>query len=387
MRPRSSSSPPRTLDGGAHRYRAGDALRSLLELGAKEATLLRIAPTRRAAAHRDAYTLSSSSDRRPFSSAPGTRSQPTASSSPGILPSTLLLTGESLPVDVGPGDEATGATNTWGAPRGARATHVGADTALARISRTVAGGSRPARRLSNASPIGSPPCSCRRSSRRGLSLAGWLIAGILASSGLHGGRVEGLSRRLPLRLGPQPRRPCSSARAAPPGSASSSTSGRDPRTDPFDRHDGPGQDGDGHHRPHVPPQHHPDPARKHRPEPREHHPCAAEISGTGTAPAPRPSKTSSRARCRSRIRFRAPRGARHRPGRGRAFHHPPRLLLHQPQGLGVPPSSITLRRAPGSPRRQTLLAESGGAGIARRTAHRNRPGVKAKAPPRSSPRH
>ena len=51
---------------------------------------------------------------------------------------TSLLTGEPVPVDVGPGDAVVGATvNTVGPPRGARPPGSGADTALARIARLV----------------------------------------------------------------------------------------------------------------------------------------------------------------------------------------------------------------------------------------------------------
>jgi Cu+-exporting ATPase len=48
-----------------------------------------------------------------------------------------LLTGESVPVDVGPGDAVTGATVNVGGLLMVRATRVGADTALAQIGRLV----------------------------------------------------------------------------------------------------------------------------------------------------------------------------------------------------------------------------------------------------------
>ena len=63
-----------------------------------------------------------------------------------------LLTGESVPVDVGEGDAVTGATvNTWGALT-VRATRVGADTALSQIGRMVAeaqAGKAPVQRLAD----------------------------------------------------------------------------------------------------------------------------------------------------------------------------------------------------------------------------------------------
>ena len=48
-----------------------------------------------------------------------------------------MLTGESVPVEVGPGDAVTGATVNAGGRLVVRATRVGADTALARIARLV----------------------------------------------------------------------------------------------------------------------------------------------------------------------------------------------------------------------------------------------------------
>ena len=50
---------------------------------------------------------------------------------------TSLLTGESVPVEIGPGDEAIGATVNVSGRLVVRATHVGADTAVAQIGRLV----------------------------------------------------------------------------------------------------------------------------------------------------------------------------------------------------------------------------------------------------------
>ena len=50
---------------------------------------------------------------------------------------TSLLTGESVPVEVGPGDEAIGATVNVSGRLVVRATHIGADTAVAQIGRLV----------------------------------------------------------------------------------------------------------------------------------------------------------------------------------------------------------------------------------------------------------
>jgi Cu+-exporting ATPase len=63
-----------------------------------------------------------------------------------------LLTGESVPVDVGPGDEVVGATINAGGRLVVRATRVGADTALAQIARLVEdaqAGKAPVQRLAD----------------------------------------------------------------------------------------------------------------------------------------------------------------------------------------------------------------------------------------------
>ena len=119
------------------RYRAGDALRALLELGVTEATLVEQGPD----GGRVERTVPASSlavgDL--FLVRPGQKV-----ATDGVVVSgasaidASLLTGESVPVDVGEGDAVTGATvNTWGALT-VRATRVGADTALSQIGRMVA---------------------------------------------------------------------------------------------------------------------------------------------------------------------------------------------------------------------------------------------------------
>ena len=72
------------------------------------------------------------------SSGPGRRSPPTAWSSTGSSAvDASLLTGEPVPVEVGPGDAVIGATVNAGGRLVVRATRVGADTQLAQIARLV----------------------------------------------------------------------------------------------------------------------------------------------------------------------------------------------------------------------------------------------------------
>ena len=77
--------------------------------------------------------------RRPTSSCGrARRSPPTASSSRAPRRSTpSMLTGESVPVEVGPGDAVAGATVNAGGRLVVRATRVGADTQLAQMARLV----------------------------------------------------------------------------------------------------------------------------------------------------------------------------------------------------------------------------------------------------------
>ena len=136
----------RTFEAHAKR-RAGDALRALITLGAKDAALLGddgserrmpvsrlrvgdrfvVRPGERIAADGEVVEGSSAVDR-------------------------SLLTGESVPVEVAPGDEVTGATVNAGGRIVVRATRVGSDTALAQIGRLVTraqSGKAPVQRLAD----------------------------------------------------------------------------------------------------------------------------------------------------------------------------------------------------------------------------------------------
>ncbi|PRB68747.1 heavy metal translocating P-type ATPase [Arthrobacter sp. MYb213] len=111
--------------------RAGDALKTLLDLGAKEATLIRDGVETKVSAD----TLVPGDE---FIVRPGEKI-----ATDGFVVSghsavdTALVTGESVPVEVGPDDTVTGATiNTSGALI-IRTTRVGKDTTLAQMGRLV----------------------------------------------------------------------------------------------------------------------------------------------------------------------------------------------------------------------------------------------------------
>jgi len=111
--------------------RAGAALRGLLALGAKEATVLRDGVEARVPIDDLAV-----GDR--FVVRPGEKIATDGMVEQGSSAiDASLLTGESLPVEVGPGDEVTGATVNAGGRLVVRATRVGAATRLAQIGRLV----------------------------------------------------------------------------------------------------------------------------------------------------------------------------------------------------------------------------------------------------------
>ncbi len=127
--------------------RAGAALRALLELGAKEVSVLdeegretRLPIERLAVGDR-------------FLVRPGEKV-----ATDGVVEEgrsaidQSLLTGESVPVEVAPGDEVAGASVNAGGRLVVRATRVGADTALAQIARLVSdaqNGKAPVQRLAD----------------------------------------------------------------------------------------------------------------------------------------------------------------------------------------------------------------------------------------------
>jgi P-type Cu+ transporter len=127
--------------------RAGAALDALLALGAKDVAIL----DEEGAEHRVAVQQLAAGDR--FVVRPGEKVATDGLVVEGTSAvDQALLTGESVPVEKGPGDEVAGASINAGGRLVVRATKVGADTALAQIARLVTdaqSGKAPVQRLAD----------------------------------------------------------------------------------------------------------------------------------------------------------------------------------------------------------------------------------------------
>jgi Cu+-exporting ATPase len=111
--------------------RAGAALRALLELGAKEVSLLRDGAERRIPV--DQLAVGDL-----FVVRPGEKIAADGVITEGSSAvDASMLTGESVPVEVGPGDTVAGATVNAGGRLVVRATRIGAETQLAQMARLV----------------------------------------------------------------------------------------------------------------------------------------------------------------------------------------------------------------------------------------------------------
>jgi Cu+-exporting ATPase len=158
------------------RRRAGDALRALLDLGAKDVALLVTGPDGRRTEQRVPVDRLRVGDE--FAVRPGEKV-----ATDGVVVSgtsavdASLLTGEPVPVDVGPGDEVTGATINAGGHLVVRATRVGDETRLAQIGRLVAAaqtGKAPVQRLADRISAVFVPVVLVLALG---TLAGWLLTG------------------------------------------------------------------------------------------------------------------------------------------------------------------------------------------------------------------
>ncbi len=111
--------------------RAGAALRALLQLGAKDVTVLRNGTEQRIP-----VTDLAVGDR--FLARPGEKIATDGVVEDGTSAvDASMLTGESVPVEVGPGDSVVGATVNAGGRLTVRATRIGADTQLAQMAKLV----------------------------------------------------------------------------------------------------------------------------------------------------------------------------------------------------------------------------------------------------------
>jgi Cu+-exporting ATPase len=153
------------------KHRSGAALRALLELGAKDVTVLRNGREVR-------VPVSELTVGDVFVARPGEKI-----GTDGIIVDgtsavdASMLTGEPVPVEVGPGDAVVGATVNAGGRLVVRATRVGADTALAQIARLVTAaqsGKAPVQRLADRVSAVFVPVVIALSV---VTLTGWLIAG------------------------------------------------------------------------------------------------------------------------------------------------------------------------------------------------------------------
>jgi Cu+-exporting ATPase len=127
--------------------RAGSALTALLELGAKDVAVLGAD----GAEHRIPVERLAVGDR--FVVRPGEKVATDGVVEDGVSAVDMsMLTGEPVPVEVGPGTEVAGATVNAGGRLVVRATRIGADTALAQIARLVEAaqtGKAPVQRLAD----------------------------------------------------------------------------------------------------------------------------------------------------------------------------------------------------------------------------------------------
>jgi len=151
--------------------RSGAAMRALLELGAKDVAVLRGGVEERVPL--DSLVIG---DR--FVVRPGEKVATDGVVEEGTSAiDASMLTGESVPVEVGPGDGIIGATVNAGGRLVVRATRVGADTNLARMARLVAdaqSGKAPVQRLADRVAAVFVPFVLVVALA---TLAGWLLAG------------------------------------------------------------------------------------------------------------------------------------------------------------------------------------------------------------------
>ena len=184
----------RHLEARARRQ-AGTALAALLDLGAKQATVLR--DGREVTVAAGALVVGDE-----FVIRPGEKI-----AADGVVIAgrsavdTSMLTGEPVPAEAGPGDTVTGGCVNVGGRLVVRATRVGADTQLAQMARLVtqaqAGKAQVQRLADRVSAVFVPVVIVIAAA----TLLGWLAAGASAGQRVHR-RGGGADHRLPVRDGP-----------------------------------------------------------------------------------------------------------------------------------------------------------------------------------------
>ncbi|ANC32270.1 heavy metal translocating P-type ATPase [Isoptericola dokdonensis] len=163
--------------------RAGDALRSLLELGAKDADRVTVGPDGSPVTHHGQHVtervaISALRVGDLFTVRPGEKVATDGEVVEGTSAlDTSLLTGEPVPVDVSAGDAVTGATVNTSGHLLVRATRVGEETTLAQIGRLVSQaqtGKAPVARLADRISAVFVPVVLVLAVA---TFAGWLVAG------------------------------------------------------------------------------------------------------------------------------------------------------------------------------------------------------------------
>ncbi len=173
--------------------RAGAALRALLDMGAKDVAVLRDGSTE------TRIPIDELAVGDIFVARPGEKI-----ATDGVVVSgtsavdASMLTGEPVPVEVGPGDSVVGATVNVGGRLEVRATRVGSDTQLAQIARLVTeaqSGKAEVQRLADRVSAVFVPIVIGLSL---LTLAAWLLVGASATDRIHRRRRRA-DHRLPVR--------------------------------------------------------------------------------------------------------------------------------------------------------------------------------------------
>lgn len=158
--------------------KSGAALRALLDMGAKDVAVLRTGATGKDTDGEVRIPIAQLAVGDVFVVRPGEKIATDGTVTAGTSAvDAAMLTGEPVPVEVGPGDTVVGATVNVGGRLEVRATHVGADTQLAQMARLVSeaqSGKAEVQRLADRVSAIFVPIVFGLAV---LTLAGWLLTG------------------------------------------------------------------------------------------------------------------------------------------------------------------------------------------------------------------